>query len=264
LKITKIGSVIYVLTGEEMNSNATLITCEDRVMLVDGFAGSHDAAELQNFIQLELKKELKLIVCTHYFSDHMAAFPLFRPVPIIAHQYYEHTFTTEAYRNQEKKTRFVTPAITFSDEMTIHWGSNTLNLFYNPGHTLSTIAIDIPEADTIIMGDHSVGNIVYLYYSTPLMIKRALENIKSRNRSRIIAGHDGVSGIEKIENSLIYLDKLERSVKEAYSIGGINRIKEIKVEQCLANTAKVVDFDEIFHSKNLKAIIDRGLFFESL
>lgn len=190
----------------------------------------------------------------------MAAFSLFQPTPIIAHRYYEHTFALEAFRSKEEKARFVRPYITFSDTMTICWGSNTLEFFYNPGHTLSNITIDIPQADIIIVGDQVVGNIVYLYYSTPEMIRGALHNIKSRNRSGIIAGHNGVSTLTKIDDSLMYLDNLERLVKEAYSNGNLDDIFKIRVEQCVANTVEITEFDKFFHTRNLQAIFERELF----
>lgn len=260
MKIKKVTPDIYVLTGEELNSNATLITCEDKVLLVDGLASKNDAEELKKFIRQDLQKELTLIVCTHYFSDHMAAFSLLQPTPIIAHQYYEHTFTLEAFCSQEERNHFVRPTVTFLDTMTIQWGSNTLELFHNPGHTLSNITIDIPQVEIIITGDQTIGNIAYFYYSTPAMIRGALQRIKSRNRSTVITGHNGVSTLERVENSLTYLDNLERLVKEVYSIYGIEGILAIKVEQCVAEAAEVFEFDKFFHARNLQSVIDRRLF----
>lgn len=260
MKITKVTPDIYVLTGQELNSNATLITCEDKVLLVDGLASKNDATELQKFIQQDLQKELTLIVCTHYFSDHMAAFPLLQPTPIIAHQYYEHTFTMEAFRGQEERDRFVRPTVTFLDTMSIQWGANTLELFHNPGHTMSNITIDIPQAGVIITGDQTVGSIAYFYYSTPAMIRVALQRIKLRNRSTVITGHNGISTLERVENSLTYLDNLERLVKEAYSVDDIKSIPEIKVEQCVAEGVEISEFDKYFHVRNLQAVIDRRLF----
>ena len=60
MKIKKVTPDIYVLTGQELNSNATLITCEDKVLLVDGLASKNDAEELKKFIRQDLQKELHL------------------------------------------------------------------------------------------------------------------------------------------------------------------------------------------------------------
>jgi hypothetical protein len=43
-----------------------------------------DGLELRRFVDEDLGKEVRLLVSTHYFSDHLAAFQLFPGVPIIS------------------------------------------------------------------------------------------------------------------------------------------------------------------------------------
>ena len=51
---------------------------------------------------------------------------------------------------------------------------------------MSTINVDIAEADLLMVGDTMVGNMVYLAYSTPEIFRHALARLQRRGRSRVI------------------------------------------------------------------------------
>ena len=118
------------------------------------------------------------------------------------------TFSSEKYRSEEEEAHFVEPHILVSDGIKIRWGSYTLDVFHNPGHTASTLAIDIPEADMLMVGDGVVGNIVYLYYSTPERHFAALGRLRARARGRLVSSHGGVRSSAAIGNALFYLERL--------------------------------------------------------
>lgn len=77
---------IYVFVGEAYHANSTALMSGDEVLLIDGLASRQDAEELRSFIEDELKKQVRLILCTHYMSDHIAALKLFPKAQIIAHK----------------------------------------------------------------------------------------------------------------------------------------------------------------------------------
>jgi glyoxylase-like metal-dependent hydrolase (beta-lactamase superfamily II) len=143
----------------------------------------------------------------------------------------------------------------------MRWGIYELDVFYNPGHTMSTINIDIAEADLLMVGDNIVGNLVYLYYSTPELARTALERLRRRARNRIIEGHGGLLGGETVENALHYLDSLAAHVREARSVAKHGEaILEIGLDECLRPGVEASDFERIFHGRNLQTVIERGLF----
>lgn len=253
---------IWIFTGAEFNANAILIVNNDEAVLVDGLASRADAIELREIISKTFKTKVSYIISTHYFSDHMAAFALFPESKIIAHQNYLHTFTSELFRSEEERARFVEPSIVFDSHLQLKWGSHILTIFHNPGHTLSTVAIDIDTADLIITGDHVFGNVVYLCYSTPEMIREALNRIRMTNRSIVITGHDGTASMDKVNDGLGYLKRLERYVKEARIHNSEQFILDIKIEDCVKPSANITEPERIFHQRNLQLIIDRGLFFK--
>lgn len=258
----QLESDIYVFVGEAYHANATaLINC-DEVLLIDGLASRQDAEELRGFIEDELKKQVRLILCTHYMSDHIAALHLFPKAQIIAHKNYLHTFNSQKSLTEEERTSFVQPTIEISDGAVIRWGRLTLDVFHNPGKTLSSLNIDIPEADLLIVGDEIFGNTTFLSSSgTPEMFDRAIKRLQRRGRSRVIPGHMGVSSGQAFENALFYLNSLQTHVEQARrSSSSENSILEIPIESCLAPQVEASDFEKEFHQINLNIIIERGLF----
>ena len=263
MRIQQIESDIYILTGAHLDSNSTVIVNDDEALLIDAMARLSDAEELRRFVEEELKKRVSFIVCTHFFSDHLAALRVFEDARVIAHQNYDHTFAAEKFRTEEEKANFAEPDILINEGLRMRWGRHDLDIFYNPGHTMSTINIDIPQADLLMVGDNIVGRLVYLYYSTPRLAKTALERLRRRGRGRIVEGHEGLRGGETVDHALHYLNQLSEHVHRArLSTRGDETIQEIDLDECLADGIEGTDFEHVFHKRNLQTIIERGLFVE--
>ncbi len=253
---------IYVCVGEAYQANATALINGDEVLLIDGLASRQDAEELRSFIEDELKKQVRLILCTHYMSDHIAALKLFPKAHIVAHKNYLQTFNSQKSLSEEERASFVPPTIEISDGAVIRWGRLTLDVFHNPGKTVSSLNIDIPEADLLIVGDEIFGNTTFLSSAgTPEMFSRALKLLQSRGRSRVVPGHMGVHSGQSLKNAQFYLESLQTRVEKARgSSGGESSILEIPIESCLAPRVEASDFEKEYHQINLRLIIERGLF----
>jgi cyclase len=257
----QIENDLYLLIGETYHSNSTAFVSQDEVLLVDAMASREDAEQLKDFVERELKKEVRFIICTHYFSDHMAALKLFPQAKIITHQNYLDTFNSEKYRSEEEEEHFVEPDILISDGIKIKWGRFTLDVFHNPGHTASTLAIDVPEANLLMVGDTLVGNIAYLYYSTPEDYFAALGRLQSRARGRLISSHGGVRSSADIGHVLFYLERLRDKVSEARaSSAGEQSLLKAPLESFLPTGVEATPFEKIFHERNLQTVIERKLF----
>jgi len=260
LREQQIESDIYVFVGEVYYSNSTAFVKGDEVLLVDGMASRADAERLRERIEVELKKRVRFIIATHYFSDHLAALKLFPAAEIIAHQNYMHTFSTERHRTKEEEANFVEPTMLISDSLVMKWGRYTLEIFHNPGHTMSTLSIEVPEADLVMAGDNVVGNIAYFSYSTPEMARHALRRLQRRGRSRLISSHLGVRSSEALENAIGYLDRLKTNAQAAWAFGGEgDSVLRIPIDRCLSPELKASPFEELYHRRNLESIVDRRL-----
>lgn len=260
MEIQKIESDLFLLIGDAYDSNSTLLINGSEALLIEGMATIADAVQLQQFVEKELNKTVRFIICTHYFSDHLAALQLFPGSQIIAHENYAHTFDSELHRSEEERSHFREPTIVFSDEMSLRWGRFRLNLFRNTGHTMSTLNIDIPEANLIHVSDNLVGNLVYLKYSSPSLLFQALENIKRRGRKHLISSHSGYRDAEAVDTARNYLTTLGQKAHAAWKNESENSILQIPLNDCYPNGFEGTPFENIFHKRNLQTIMERRLF----
>ena len=148
-----------------------------------------------------------------------------------------------------------------SDALVLKWGRYTLEIFHNPGHTMSTLSVEVPEADLLMTGDNLVGNIAYFSYSTPDMARHALSRLKRRGRSRLISSHQGVRDSEALANAMFYLDSLKTNVRAARQSGGEgDTVLRIPIDSCLRPELKASPYEELYHRRNLESVVDRRLF----
>ena len=262
MKREQIEDDVYIVTGEAFESNSTVFINGNEVLLIDTLASLDDAEKLRYFIEDELKKKVRLILCTHYMSDHLAGLKSFPDAQIIAHENYRQTFDSQRSLTEEESSFFVEPAITFSDKIKIKWGRLTLDVFHNPSHTSSTLGVDIPEADLLLVGDAFFGSTVFFSSrGIPEQIRGALKRLQTKERSRVIPGHIGIYGNKAFENALYYLNSLQKEVQAARSSNsGENSILNITIEDCLAPLITASEFEKEFHEINLWLIIERKLF----
>src|SRR5437868_160744 len=100
MRVNQIEADLYLLIGDTYQANSTAFVFGDEVLLVDAMGSRADAEELRKFIEVELGKEVRFIISTHFFSDHIAALNFFPRAKIIAHKNYLDTFTSERYRSE--------------------------------------------------------------------------------------------------------------------------------------------------------------------
>jgi len=236
MQIEQLAPDLFVAIGEAYHANSTVFIKGDEALLIDGMGSIADATELRRLLEDEMGKEVRFIISTHYFSDHIAALRLFPRAEIVAHELYAQTFRTERSRTDEEAAHFVEPTMVIGDRMRMKWGRFTLDLFHNPGHTMSTLAIDVPEADLLFVGDTVVGNLVYLAYSAPELFAIALERLERRGRTRIVASHGGAVSSAAIGHARHYLGRLTAG--------------EVALESCLPEGIVATDFERIFHERN--------------
>lgn len=258
MQVNQLEDDIYVLIGKAYNSNCTAFISDDEVLLVDALGSRADAEDLRTWIEADLKKQVRFIIATHYFCDHLAALNEFPNAKVIAHRNYKETYDAELYCSAEEKTHFREPDFLITDSLEIRWGRRTLNVFHNSGHTTSTLGVDISDADLLIVGDTLVGNIVYLAYSTPDRFVPALDRLQSRARKRLLSSHGNVRDNAAISNAQHYLKSFRQLMSEVRSVSGNEQsILEIPIEACLPPGLDPTSFERMFHERNLHTFLER-------
>ncbi|MCU1265866.1 MAG: metallo-beta-lactamase superfamily protein [Acidobacteria bacterium] len=258
--VNQIEEDLYLFVGETYRSNSTIFIAQNEALLVDAVGSHSDAVLLKNFVEQKLGKEVRFIISTHYFSDHLAALKLFPRASVIAHENYADTFTSEQYRSAEEEAHFVEPDILVKEGITIRWGRFTLDVSHNPGHTSSTLTIDIPQADLLMVGDTVVGNIAYLMYSTPECFFTALGRLQQAPRSRLISSHGDVRSTAAIGNALFYLERLRDRAFASNASGTAESFLKTPLENFMPPEVEPTPFERIFHERNLRTILERKLF----
>ena len=258
MDVIQIQPDLFLFIGKTYQSNSTIFVNGNEALLVDALGSRDDAEQLRRHIEQDLKKVVRFIISTHYFSDHMAALGCFPKATIIAHENYSQTFSSEMYRSEEEESHFVEPQLLVSDRLKLKWGTFTLDIFHNPGHTASTLTIDVPEAKLLFVGDTLVGNIVYLKYSTPDLFKTALEKLKEKSTDRrLLSSHGKVRSTDAIINAEHYLTSLGRRVGE---IGFNDSLLNLQLETLMPAGVQPTSFERIFHQRNLETVLERRLF----
>jgi glyoxylase-like metal-dependent hydrolase (beta-lactamase superfamily II) len=88
---------------------------------------------------------------------HQKTAQLFRNRPSIFKGQVESGSEWETY-NEAVGTRWATPDITFSSQMTLHWGPPDVIFEYHPGPSIGAIWVIIPESKVIFVGDAVLHN----------------------------------------------------------------------------------------------------------
>ncbi len=247
--------------GDRYDSGSLALFDGGRALLVDGLGSSADAAAMKAALVGEMGKRVELLVSTHYFSDHMAAWNLFPETGVLAHENALATFRAEDFRSSDEAAHFRKPTLLLAGRLGVSWGRFSLEIFENPGHTPGTLNVDIPELDLLHVGDTAVGRMAYFHYSAPEAIDQALARALDRRRSRVLRSHGPVTHSDALRSARGYLANLRARVVDARREG--RPVAGIGIDDCLPAGPPATDFESFFHRRNLASIEARGLYVEA-
>lgn len=261
MRFETVGSNVVMFVGEDLESVATAFFDGDDVLLVDSLGSEEDAEWLRRVLCEDMGKTVRVVVATHFMSDHIAGTSRFPDALTIAHRHYRHTFLSQ---NHRVDGLYREPQVVFDSAMTIRWGQHELRLLHNPGKTMDHVSVDVPTADLVCAGDNIVGNIVYLSKADPALIRAAIGRVRQFGRSTVIGGHMGRFPAVVLDNAIHYLDRLQDAVMrirvDAPSQEADDRIAAIPIEACLAPRVEAADFEREWHQHNLEVIVAQSVF----
>ena len=133
---------------------------------------------------------------------HQKAAQVFRNRPTIFKGLSVETGAVWETYNDAIGMRWMPPDITFTDQMTLHWGGPEVVLEHRPGPTPGSIWVVIPEARTVFVGDAVVIN-------QPPFLAQADFNVwieslgsllKDYSGYHVVSGRGGLAAPEDIRN----------------------------------------------------------------
>lgn len=111
--------------------------------------------------------------------------------------------------------RWAVPDITFSEQMTLHWGEPEVVLEYHPGPTSCTIWVIIPEYKIVFVGDTiMLDQPVFLADADLDQWLESLDILKKSFKDyRIICGRGGIADIVAIRAQIRYIKRILRGIE---------------------------------------------------
>jgi cyclase len=225
-------------------------------LLVDALANVDEAEWMRRHVEQSLGATVRMVIMTHYMSDHMAGLHLFPAADVLAHRHFMQTYLSQRQRSAADDSLFVTPTVEFSDRLSFNWGRHRIDLFHNPGKTMSDTVVDVPDSDLVLCGDALVGNIAYIGSAAPSQIDTALTRLQNLGRSRVIPGHIGLLDGRAFAHARQYLRRLrEHAVNDSSE-----ELRVLPVEACLADGLEPCPFEPEWHARNLEIVAERRVF----
>ncbi|MGJ4729419.1 MBL fold metallo-hydrolase [Luteimonas sp. SDU101] len=260
VRVEELNSDVMMFVGESIQSVATAFIDRDNVLLVDSLGSAGDAEALRRVLCHQMGKTVRMILSTHFMSDHIAGLSLFPEALVVAHRHFRHAFLSQNRLSPE----FYREPDLIVDNMALRWGRHQLRLLYNPGKTMDHFSVDVPTADLVCVGDNIVGNIVYLSKADSALQRAAIGRIRQFGRSRVVGGHMGVFDASVLANALHYLARIQDNVvrirMHAPATDVEALIAAIRIEDCLSPQVVPSAFEREWHQNNLDAVIAQSIF----
>ncbi|MCD9029162.1 MBL fold metallo-hydrolase [Luteimonas sp. BDR2-5] len=261
MRVEALGPDVLMFVGDAYTSVATTFFDGDDVLLVDSLGSAEDARELQRVVCGDMGRTVRIVVATHFMSDHIAGLRLFPDALAIAHRNHRHAFLSQ---NPRVDAFYRPPQVVFDSAVRIRWGRHELRLLHNPGKTMDHVSVDVPTADLVCAGDNIVGNIVYLSRADPAQIRTAIGRMRQFGRGTVVGGHMGRFPAAVLDNAIHYLDRLQHAVvairATALPQEADERIASIPIDACLAPQVEATAFEREWHLRNLEAIVAQSVF----
>lgn len=126
--------------------NGMIVMNNGEAIIIDPPTNSDNSDNLIQYVQNELKAEIKAVVVTHFHEDCLGGLKSFHDKNISSYSYF---LTQElAKKNGEE-----TPLHTFKDSIALTVGKEELKLYYlGAGHTVDNIVAFFPKSNSMFGG----------------------------------------------------------------------------------------------------------------
>ena len=209
LKIEKLEENLFIHTSfleienyGSFPSNGLIYFNEDEAIIFDTPVNDSASKELINWIQNELKKNIKAVVINHFHTDCLGGLNEFNNREI---ETYARKLTYQLAVDRNFKNL---PSILFDNKLKLDVGNQTtITEFFGPGHTDDNVVTYIPEKNVLFGGclikelKAKKGNLkdanVSKWSETVQTIKERFPDVKF-----IIPGHGKVGGPELLDYTI--------------------------------------------------------------
>lgn len=209
---------------EGMEVDAYIVITGNYLVVFDTMLCPEDAGAMMQMVQDPLAGRQGLVINSHADWDHTWGNVYFtgeHAVPVIAHEYGRVRMQSDEARAELadyqqrypifRNVKLIPATLTFNQQLTIHDGNLTIELFPAPGHHLDHIAAWIPQLSLLLAFD-AVENplpCIENAAAVPSMFA-TLERFLTLRAERVLCSHGKTTSSELVKANLAYLREIEQ------------------------------------------------------
>ena len=239
VEFRKISDRLFEIVGGRGAQGGAYIG-DDGVLVIDAKMDKASVDQVIEAIKRITDKPIKYLVNTHGDGDHIAGNRYFpKTTTIIAHENCRKDFFLPGRSGAASEwtgpelSPFV-PSVTFSDRMSIHLGSKTVELWYfGVGHTTGDTVIYFPEEKTAFIGDQIFlgrAQLIHSYKGGDSFehVKTLTKMLEAIDAEKFCSGHSEMTNRAGIKNHIGRMKKRQEKIRALIAQG--KSTEEIKGE----------------------------------
>jgi len=239
VEFRKISGRLFEIVGGRGAQGGAYIG-DDGVLVIDAKMDKASVDKVIEGIRKITDKPIKYLVNTHSDGDHVAGNRYFlETVTIIAHENCRKDFFLPGRNGAASEwsradlAPFV-PSVTFSDKMSIHLGSKTVELWYfGAGHTTGDTVVYFPEEKTAFIGDQiflTRAQLIHSYKGGDSFehVRTLRKMLGTVDAEKFCSGHSEMTNRAGIENHIGQMKERQEKIRALIEKG--KNTEEIKGE----------------------------------
>jgi glyoxylase-like metal-dependent hydrolase (beta-lactamase superfamily II) len=246
--------------------NAGAVIGQDWAVVIDTLAFPDETLAIREFIEDELKRQVRYVINTHYHADHSWGNCYFPGAYILSHKLCRDKLAKIGEISLAaalevdttfQKTQIILPHLTMDDgilELII--GEKTLRFIDLPGHSLDGIGVYVVEDEVLFAGDVWMP-IPHIVDGDHAVMRESLKKIETLTLENVVQGHGEVILRGEVNSSIVdrldYLDKIQQIVIEAAEDEYPGEyLREKDIEACGKSRILLGGAAEEIHQQNLR------------
>jgi cyclase len=244
-QVRKLSDGVYVVAGNNFNSNSGIVLTQDGVVVIDTGQNAIEARKILDIVKKLTPMPVRFVLDTEPHPDHTTGHFVFSPPAVVVAA----AGAGESMRGREREDpqriqkaaaaspemkaalegyKFVTPHVEYQQKMTLNIGERTFELIYMKGvHSEADTAVWLPKERVVFSASAFVANQVNILraFVTIPDILAAGKMLKALNPEHVIPGHGPPGTVKIFEDGEKYyallLDRVGALVKAGKSLDQI-------------------------------------------
>jgi cyclase len=244
-QVRKLSDGVYVVAGNNFNSNSGIVLTQDGVVVIDTGQNAIEARKILDIVRKLTPMPVRFVLDTEPHPDHTTGHFVFSPPAVVIaaagagesmrgrEREDPQRIQKAAAASPEMKTalegyKFVAPHVEYQQKMTLNVGERTFELIYMKGvHSEADTAVWLPKERVVFSASAFVANQVNILrpFVTIPDILAAGKMLKALNPEHVIPGHGPPGTVKIFEDGEKYyallLDRVGALVKAGKSLDQI-------------------------------------------